>query len=38
MATVDLTDVRPNGNSFAEVRLSPPRRALGGPASGPNWG
>jgi hypothetical protein len=24
MATVDLTDVRPNGDSFAEDRLSPP--------------
>jgi type IV secretory pathway VirB10-like protein len=24
MATVDLTDVRPNGNSFADGRLSPP--------------
>jgi hypothetical protein len=24
MATVDITDVRPNGNSFAEGRLNPP--------------
>ena len=24
MATVDITDVRPNGNSFAESRLNPP--------------
>ena len=24
MATVDITDVRPNGNSFAEGRLTPP--------------
>jgi hypothetical protein len=24
MATVDITDVRPNGKSFAEGRLNPP--------------
>jgi hypothetical protein len=24
MATVDITDVRPNGNSFAEGRPNPP--------------
>ena len=24
MATVDITDVRPSGNSFAEGRLNPP--------------
>ena len=24
MATVDITDVRPNGNSFAEGRLNSP--------------
>src|SRR3954468_17842683 len=24
MATIDITDVRPNGNSFAEGRLNPP--------------
>ena len=35
MATVDITDVRPNGNSFAEGRLTPPGE-LWAPPLAPN--
>ena len=35
MATVDITDVRPNGNSFAEGRLNPPDE-LWAPPLAPN--
>ena len=35
MATVDITDVRPNGNSFAEGRLNPPAE-LWAPPLAPN--
>ncbi len=35
MATVDITDVRPNGNSFAEGRLNPPAE-LWSPPLAPN--
>ena len=35
MATVDITAVRPNGNSFAEGRLNPPAE-LWAPPLAPN--